>query len=198
MLMAKKGHTFHFFKRFLRNPAGVGAIIPSSKRLTMAMVDDLDLSPGDVILELGPGSGAFTHCLQQIIPNTDDYIGIEKDPHFFNRLKKLFPEMRMINDRAENAPQIIERLGLKKPKVIVSSLPFANKKKEVRDQIINSLKAVITPNTLFRTYQYVHSYPFPTAIRFRSTMTEIFGPYHKSKMVFRNLPPAYVLTWSHQ
>jgi len=196
MIKTKKRQSFHFFKRFLRNPVAVGAITPSSQHLAKAMIDDLNLKPGDVILELGPGSGAFTHRIQQIIPNKEDYIGIEKDKHFVKMLNDHFPEMRIINDRAENAPNIIEQHGLAKPKVIISSLPFANKKESARNQIIRSLQSIMAPDSIFRTYQYAHAYPFLSAIQFRRTMREIFGQHSRSTVVLRNLPPAYVLTWT--
>lgn len=196
MTQPKKSHTLHFFKRFLRNPAGVGAIAPSSKALARAMVSELKLEPGDVVLELGPGSGNITSQICRIIPNKEDFIAIEKDPQFAKMLKTRFSDIRIITDRAENAPKIFKKFNLAKPKVIISSLPFANKKESVRNKIIESLQSLMEPNTVFRTYQYVHAYYFLSAIRFRKTMRDVFGQHQRSKIVLKNLPPAYVLTWS--
>ena len=49
-----------FFHAFIREPASVGALSPSSRALAMAMIDGFDLRHADTIVELGPGTGAFT------------------------------------------------------------------------------------------------------------------------------------------
>ena len=65
-----------FVKVFLRNPAQVGALAPSSKTLASKMVTDLDLGAGDSILELGPGTGAVTRQIHAILPTETTYLGI--------------------------------------------------------------------------------------------------------------------------
>ena len=51
------------------------------------------------------------------------------------------------------------------------------------------------PGCEFRTFQYVHSWPLPAAVRYRRRMNSIFGPCRSSRVVVANLPPALVLTW---
>ena len=48
------------FSRFLRSPRTVGAVTASSRALAEAMVDGIDLRQPGRIVELGPGTGAFT------------------------------------------------------------------------------------------------------------------------------------------
>ena len=51
---------FEFFQAFMREPASVGALSPSSRALAMAMIQGCALKSADAIVELGPGTGAFT------------------------------------------------------------------------------------------------------------------------------------------
>jgi hypothetical protein len=55
---------------------------------------------------------------------------------------------------------------------------------------------MMKPGTVFRTFQYLHSWPLPAAIRFRNKMNRRFGPCRISRPIMRNLPPALVLSWS--
>ena len=48
------------FRRFLRNPVQVGALCPSSRALCSTIVSQVGVDRADVIVELGPGTGAIT------------------------------------------------------------------------------------------------------------------------------------------
>ena len=68
----------------------------------------------------------------------------------------------------------------------------------MQDGVIAALSEMLPAGSggQFRTFQYVHAYPLPTAVRFRRRMAAIFGPCQRSAVVVRNLPPAFVLSWS--
>ncbi len=198
MDMNKSGenHRFHFLKTFLRNPLQVGAITPSSEKLAEAMLADLNLKPDELILELGPGTGAFTGYIRRIIPDTRLYCGIECEPRFVKILKSNYPDMRFVNGRAEQADELSRNLGLPPVKVIISGIPFANHwEDETQNSIIDTLDILMRPGAIFRTFQYVHAFTLPPAKRFRNMMNARFGNYQRSRMVLKNLPPAFVLTW---
>jgi phospholipid N-methyltransferase len=193
--MTQQQDVLHFLKAFIRNPAGIGAIVPSAPELARAMMDGIELGPGETVLELGPGTGAFTTHIREIIPCADDYLGIELETRFVELLELRFPDLQFIGASAAEATSIHQESGLGPVKVIISSLPFASLMGSVRDAIIDNLEQLMNPGCLFRTFQYVHSYPMPSAIRFRRRMEARFGDCHRSRAVLPNLPPAYVLTW---
>ena len=83
-------------------------------------------------------------------------------------------------------------------RAIICGLPFASLPLATQDAIIDSLEDLVPPGGLFRTFQYVHAYFLPAAVRFRRRMNRTFGPHHRSPAVLANLPPAYVLTWSRK
>lgn len=184
-----------FFKQFLKNPTKIGAITPSSSELAKAMVQDIKIGPGETILELGPGTGAFTRHIQQILPDKQAYVGIELEPKFVQHLQSRFPDLCFIVGRAENANELYQRSGFDPAKAIISGIPFAVLNEKTRRGILQTLQRLMPPGCIFRTFQYVHAYRLPPAVKFRRQMDEIFGNHHRSRVVFRNLPPAFVLTW---
>ena len=184
-----------FLTRFLRNPIGIGAICPSSRILARAMIDGLDLSPGETIMELGPGTGAFTSHLNKIIPDSCDYIGIEQDEKFVKHLHEQFPDLRFIAGRAENAHQIHHNSGSKPVKAVISSIPFATVKDNAQIKIVADLRQLLPTGSIFRTFQYLHTYRLPLATRFRRRMDGITTTFYRSRPVMANIPPAFVLTW---
>lgn len=193
--MTHQQDILHFLKAFIRNPAAIGAIVPSAPELARAMVADISLGPGDAVLELGPGTGAFTAYIREMMPCADDYLGIELETRFIKLLESRFPDMHFIGASAEKATILHQESGLGPVKVIISSLPFASLVASVRNGIIENLEQLMMPGCVFRTFQYVHSYPMPSAIRFRRSMDARFGNCHRSAAVLPNVPPAYVLTW---
>ena len=68
-----------FLKQILRNPFGIGAVVPSSQRLARLMVERIDPQTSDVIVELGPGTGVFTRELlaRGVIPANLDPGGVQ-------------------------------------------------------------------------------------------------------------------------
>ena len=54
------GPRWRFVEAFLREPLSVGSLWPSSTELSWAVVDGCDFDSGATVVELGPGTGAFT------------------------------------------------------------------------------------------------------------------------------------------
>ena len=60
-----------FVRRFLSNPGSVGAILPSSRYLAKAMVGELQLERGDLVVEYGPGTGPMTQGVTWYLTSVD-------------------------------------------------------------------------------------------------------------------------------
>lgn len=193
--IVSKNSTPQFLLSFLKNPVSVGAIVPSSSSLARMMLHGLEIKPGDKILELGPGTGAFTRHIRQVIPDTSNYLGIEREARFVELLEERFPKLQFINGNATNLPQLCADAGKCNANIIISGLPFAILMPQVRDKIIRCLDQMMSEGSIFRTFQYVHTYPLPSSVRFRRNMETYFGKHDRSKVIYKNLPPAFVLTW---
>ena len=126
----------HFLKAFLNDPGAIGAISPSSQVLALAMVDNLDPQPGHGVLELGPGTGAFTAEIRRRLASPDDYVGVERDPGFARVLRERFPDLRIVNGLAEDIGEFYERNALPAPKAILCGLPFSIQRRATLDSIV--------------------------------------------------------------
>jgi phospholipid N-methyltransferase len=189
------GDSLRFFGAFLRHPTHIGAVAPSSPGLARAMVAGLSLRPGQGILEYGPGTGPFTAALEKILGDPKAYLGIERDARFVDLLRQRHPRLRFVAGSAENARDLAARAGLSDIGAVLCGLPFASLPDLVQQNILADLGRLLPPGRIFRTFQYVHAYPLPQAVRFRRRMTARFGPMTRSAVVWANLPPAFVLTW---
>lgn len=186
-----------FVRRFLKHPGKVGAVLPSSRYLAYAMVRDLRLSPGDLIVEYGPGTGPMTRAIEQLglCDRGVHYLGIELDDNFHASLDQSFSDMTFHLGSVENVKSILSDHGFYEAKAIISGLPFASLPQTVQENVVQGTHDVLAEDGEFRTFQYVHSYRLPAARRFREMMNAKFDGYVRSFPVLRNVPPAYVLTY---
>lgn len=192
----KRLGTMKFLQAYFRSPLKIGAILPSSKQLAEAMLKNLSLTPGDQILEFGPGTGAFTEVIQRILPPGTHYLGIEREPQFVKLLKNHFPHLHFQHGTAEHALKFCEEYGFHAVKIIISGLPFASLSRHIQLNIIDNINQLLCKEgSVFRTFQYAHAYTMPNALKFRKQMSQLFGDFERSPLLLANLPPAYVLTW---
>ena len=132
------GDALHFVSRFITKPGSVGSLWPSSRDLGLAMVAELKLEPGDVVVEYGPGSGPFTSVLKEWMPRGTEYLGIEFDPELHRTLVRRFPGMRFHLGSAEYTPAILGQYGLERARVIISGLPFSIMPPELQHRILEA------------------------------------------------------------
>ena len=184
-----------FAGRFLRHPMRVGAVAPSSRHLARAMVEGLEIGAGQAVVEFGPGTGAFTEAIRTRLGPSARYLGIERDGAFVAMLRRRFAGLQFVEDSAEHAPRLVREAGLGPVAAIICGLPFASLPPRVQDGVIEAVDALLGPGGEFRTFQYAHAWPLPTAVRYRRRMAAILGPPHRRGPIWRNLPPAFVLTW---
>jgi len=183
------------FSRFLRSPRTVGAVTASSRALADAMVRDLDLGHPGRIIELGPGTGAFTSAIVDGLGAGTEFLAIDIDSEFVKQIQKRFPAIDCVCASAENLEAIARDRGLWPVEHIVSGLPFVSLPQPMTKQILEGVQHSLRPGGTFTTFQYVHGYGLPSAIAFRRAMSEKLGGPPRVRLVLRNIPPALVLTW---
>ncbi len=184
-----------FFQEFLKNPLNVGAISPSSPALVERMLDGVCGDSDHVVLEIGVGTGAITRVLQTRVLSENCYIGIEINESFVECSRREFPGMKIICGDAGEAGKIHTNSGLGAVKFIVSGLPFASLPGDISKKILAEVDKFMDRGCMFRTFQYVHGYYLPPAVKFRRRMEDKYGRAARGKVVMKNLPPAYTLTW---
>lgn len=184
-----------FLARFLADPRAIGAVAPSSRYLAAKMVRGVDFVPGVRIVEFGPGTGPFTRAILAALPAGGRYLGIERDPVLVALLRERFPAADVAHDSVENLLALAGARDLLPLDHVVSGLPFASLPRAVTRAVIAASYDALRPGGTFTTFQYLHSFPLPSARSFRATMGERFGPLDSWGVELRNLPPALVLTW---
>ncbi len=185
-----------FLQAFLKNPAKVGAIKPSSPDLAQKMIEGITPGADRAVLELGVGTGAITRFLQGIVPDQRSYLGIELDRDLSRLLKRNFPDLNIVQGNAVDSWMIHQQSGVGRIASIICCLPFVSLPKDVGELILHQVdKFMQEGDCTFRTFQYAHGYYFPAAIKLREFMRNRYGKAKKSQLVVKNVPPAYTLTW---
>lgn len=196
--MAKKSidGSFYFLGRFLRRPRHVASVWPSSRYLARQMFRDLDLRSGDLVIEYGPGTGAFTVEVERMrrIGIRVRYLGIEKDPGMFDFLVHRFPDLDFVLGDARDIADICAKRRLPPAAAVLSGLPLIFMDLASLQRIFWTTAACLRPDGVFRTFSYAHSYPTRMAGALRELMGRCFEEYRVSAPVLRNLPPALVLS----
>lgn len=188
--------SLYFLKRFIRGPRQVASVWPSSRFLAREMFADLNLGDGDVVVEYGPGTGAFTREVERLIQAGRGirYLGVEKDPGMHDFLEARFPELDFALGDARDVLAHCADRNLPPATAVISGLPLILFGRPTVEAIVDATGRCLRPDGVFRTFSYVHSYPTRGADDLRQVMFEYFQHFELSRPVIRNLPPAMTLT----
>lgn len=181
-----------FLEAFIREPASIGALSPSSRALAKAMIRGCALERADTVVEMGPGTGAFTGLIRDRITANTTFIALELDPVHARRLRKRFPDIAVYNDSAERMPEYLGLHSKQKADYIISGLPWANLPIAIQARIMDAILMSLAHDGVFTTFAYVHARWLPKAQLFRRTLRQQFGRVEISPVVWANLPPAFV------
>lgn len=181
-----------FFQAFIREPAIVGALSPSSRSLARAMIQGFDLQSADTIVEIGPGTGAFTSLIRANLHKKTTFITLELDPINADGLRRRFPDLLVYNDSAERIPYYLALHGKRKADYIVSGLPWASLPLDMQERILRAIMGTLAPSGVLTTFAYLHARWLPKARHFRQSLQNYFARIEESKVVWQNLPPAFV------
>ena len=176
-----------FLLEYIKNPSKVGAIAPSSRYLADGMIQSIDFNSAECIVEYGPGTGVFTEKILARANDETKIILMELNKTFYDDLKSKYGYKKnviIINESAENIDIILEQYKIKKIDYVVSGLPFASLPKSISETILRKTSIYLKEDGDFITFQYS---------LFKKKFIEKFFSKMNTKLVFRNLPPAYVL-----
>lgn len=181
-----------FLWQFARHPLRTGAIAPSSHFLAHRMVDDLQLETAEVVFEFGAGTGSFTvEILERMKPGAT-FVAVEINRHMARHLRKRFPELRIMEDSAENVAEFRRLHGIGPIDCIVCGLPWTFFKREIQNRLLNSVVENLAPDGRFATFAYVHARWTPPGRRLRNELVRCFDSVQATRTVWRNMPPAIV------
>ncbi|QIG92235.1 MULTISPECIES: class I SAM-dependent methyltransferase [unclassified Bradyrhizobium] len=151
-----------FFTAWMAAPGRVGAIAPSGAALAELITRDISANSGP-ILELGPGTGAFTYQLLKRGVRQQDLTLIEYGSDFMRLLQLRFPGARVLwMDAARLAS---ERLYHGAPVgAVVSGLPLLNMSPRKVISIVGGAFSYMRPGGAFYQFTYGMRCPVPRPI----------------------------------
>jgi phospholipid N-methyltransferase len=182
--------TMRFLKQTACRFRQTGALLPSSALLARAMVAEVPaLRPGEVIVELGPGTGAFTRELGRRFP-FNPIIAVESNHSFAERLREDMPQVEVVESCASLLPSILDELGIPADRVgtAVSGLPLLSLPRELSACIFAVLAEVLRPGARFVQFTY-------SKRAWRRVVPPGFR-LDKTRKVWLNVPPAEVLPFT--
>jgi phospholipid N-methyltransferase len=182
----------HFIKEFALNPNSIGAIAPSSDFLGSEIVNELGLEQARSVLEYGPGTGALTRHVMATIPRDCTLVAIERNPVFAQQLRAQFPKMTLHEGSVADVRKICDQYGVSSVDCIVSGLPWAAFSLEMQREYLNAMMTVLRPGGRFATFAYLHGLALPAGRRFADLLPEYFVEIKRSRVIWRNVPPAFV------
>ena len=182
---------WRFFGAFLRKPLSVGAFWPSSPELTERIVNGCDLPRRMTVVELGPGTGAFTELILERLRSRSLFFALEINHRNVSELQRRFPRLTVYGDSAERLPDYLAMHGKKKADCIISGLAWGNMLPPTQTRIFNAVITSLAPGGLFTAFAYVHAYWFPTSLRFRRQLARHFSRIEATPIIWSNLPPAF-------
>ncbi|MGR6920516.1 class I SAM-dependent methyltransferase [[Actinomadura] parvosata] len=181
-----------FLGQFLRNPAAIGALAPSSRHLAAAVCAPVPEKGEPVVVELGPGTGPFTSEIQQRLGGRGHHLAVELNEPMARLLAERFPKVDVANEDATKLGQLLAARGLRMADVVVSGLPWAAFPDELQRELLGAVTGAMSPGAAFTTFSYIHAIPLSSARRFRALLAERFEEVVPGRTVWRNTPPAFV------
>jgi phosphatidylethanolamine/phosphatidyl-N-methylethanolamine N-methyltransferase len=162
----------------------MGAVIPSSQALGRAIAQAVVWRPGQVVVELGAGTGAISQALLDSGMPPEALMMVELDRPLFEYLRERFPGVRVVNGDATRLTDILRQQGVEEVGTVISGIPMVNMTIDFQRAIVEQSFAVLDQQGALLQYSYSPISPIPA---------KKLGIEAKLvRFVLRNLPPATV------
>ncbi|GAA3241452.1 class I SAM-dependent methyltransferase [Dactylosporangium siamense] len=181
-----------FLLEFVRDPLTVGAITPSGAALARVATAAVPRTGSPVVVELGPGTGAFTEAIQRRLAGRGLHIAVEVNPRFAQHLGALHPGVDVVTADATDLAAVLARRGISQADVVVSGLPWAAFAEHRQRDVLRAVVAALPPHGVFTTFAYLHSRWLPPARRLLTSLRARFDEVVVSRTEWANVPPALV------
>ena len=175
----------------------VGAVAPSSRYLTQAMLRPLPLERARVVVEVGSGTGAMTQALLNLIPLDARLLAFEINSRFSCYLTSNVFDSRLdvINASAETLRKEVHGRGYERIDAVVSSLALGLMADWQRRAFLSELGSLLGEAGVFTQYQYFHALQLNNGQVRKFDLMQLLQQYFRSvqrRVIWRNLPPAFV------
>jgi len=166
-----------------------GAIAPSGRSLARAIARAAGpIKDGQVIVELGPGTGVTTREFVKHFPN-NRIVAVEIIEAFAEQLQKTFPSVTVVRGDASDLEAHLKALNIAPEDVgaVLSGLPILAFPSDLSQRIFAAIRGVLRPGRRYVQFTY-------SARAWRNIALDGFQVLPQLRVWF-NIPPASVLTF---
>ncbi|WP_428528510.1 class I SAM-dependent methyltransferase [Roseibium sp.] len=175
----------HFAAEWLRNPARMGAVAPSSAGLARTITDGLSRDSGPVV-ELGPGTGVFTERMFALGVQGAQLAAVEANHALAALLAERYPGVTIRQGDAARVRSLVP-FDPGTVQTVICGLPLLSMPFAHVFRILRNSFDLLTANGEFRLFTYGPTCPVPHGIQERLGLRSEMHDF-----VVRNLPPATV------
>lgn len=179
-------------KEFLNKPNEIGIIFPSSEGLARMISSEIGIEKARSVAEIGPGTAVFTPHIIKKLPKNAKYFAVEKNSELCSLFSKKFPHLKIYNDDAGNLCKIVCQEDITELDVVISGLPWSLFPIRLQLKIMEAISESLAKGGHFATYAYVQGTFLPGGIRFKKLLCRFFSKVECSRVVWLNVPPAFV------
>jgi phospholipid N-methyltransferase len=150
------GEHAQFLGAFVRDPFATGAVVPSSRALAERMVEGFDLAHARIVVEAGPGTGAFTRALLETCSSDATVVAVEVNARFVTWLQGRYPRVHVVHDLVERLSAVLRSLSLPPADVVISGLPWAILDDGTQVRLLDGIAGGLRNGRAFATFGYLH------------------------------------------
>ena len=184
----------------MRNPRATAAVAPSSRLLAQRMLEGVDFARVRTVVEYGPGTGVFTDALLAKLDEAWNdrarVIVFELNGEMARRLKDRFGDgagrVDVRHADALDARRALTEMKLHGADLVISGLGWPSLPAGVRRRLVGQTARILAAGGTFRTFGYHVGLTMPGAWEFRRLVRARFERVEVSRVVWANLPPAFV------
>ena len=177
--------TLLFLRSLLKNPSRTGALAPSGRALANLITADIGITDKPII-ELGPGTGAFTQALLARGVPEHRLVLVEANPVFAQMLEVRFPRARVLTMDAARLEEV-DGLSDEPAAAVVSGLPLLSTPLDNVASILRGAFRHLRADGALYQFTYLPRCPVPGQLMHRFELES-----RRSGCAWANLPPAFV------
>jgi phospholipid N-methyltransferase len=154
------------------------------------MLAPIDFGAARVIVEFGPGTGAFTAEISRRRTGHCRYLGIELNPRFVRELRGRFPGLDFVQGSVVDLATVLADHHIGEVDAIICGLPWATLPVSLQETVFAAMRTVLKPGGLFVTFAYLQGLVLPAARALRRRLRREFADVRRTSPVWGNVPPA--------
>lgn len=175
-----------FLSSWLRDPLRIAAVQPSGRALAHLITSQIGAGHAPVV-ELGAGTGVFTHALIERGVPEHRLALVEGDPAFARMLATRFPLARVLGMNAEDVGRVDAFFADATPGAVVSGLPLLSMPPRRVTAILGGMFGHLRDDGAFYQFTYMPYCPVPARV-----LEPLGLSARRIGWVGANMPPAAV------